>query len=663
MAINEDTHEQHKIRLDRREALTRIAWAGTGLLATLTAGIPRAGLLGEASAASADPLQYVSGSNNAILFDKCKSLHNLAVFLEVTGSMATLENNGFSLQLNCYPQTRPQATYQSIPLKWMQYVLQVYDNQIQWGIQYWSVATVPKGVPGFGYNPPNNYSSFGSVSSNQIPAGSVMSIELKTERNGSVSEAIFSVAIPGAQASTFKFAFPSNALCAINSFEVNLVGPGNGTHTCEFVSGDGLLTYSVNPGTLSETGILTYPAPTSGQNTNNACVNVQSVTTEKSNIWYGNVTPASGSRVSQRVFIPNLQLFYGVRGPGPVWTLLRGPNGLWSDHQNLGGSTDSNITAIVLPGSQQVQLFYVGKPSSYGGTESSVWTRWRKSDGSWSDQQNLGGSTNSYNRITAIVIPGTEIVQLFYVGTDGSVRTRWRESDGTWSPHHHNLGGSSISDITAIVLPGTEIVQLFYVGTDNSLRTLWREPGGKWSPHHQNLGGHTGGPGCNITAIVLPGTQIVQLFYAGSEFKVWTCWRNTDGKWSPHQHHVGGTANGNIAAIVVPGTQIVHLFYAGSGLAPSVWTCSHSNGKWSDQQNLGGSPYGLITAAVVPHWDNPGWSQTLQLFYVGPDGGVRTNWLKSDGRWSDEQHLRQAGGDEVFVRSDITAAIVPWLGY
>ena len=54
MAIKDDTKEQRKVRMDRREALTCMTWAGTGLLWTLSGGIPlTSGLIGEALAAPA----------------------------------------------------------------------------------------------------------------------------------------------------------------------------------------------------------------------------------------------------------------------------------------------------------------------------------------------------------------------------------------------------------------------------------------------------------------------------------------------------------------------------------------------------------------------------------------------------------------------------------
>jgi hypothetical protein len=213
----------------------------------------------------------LGSSNNAVLVSSCKSLQNLTVNLWVTEDLITLGNSGFSLQLNCYPQTNPQSTYDGKPLNWIQYVIAVENNSVEWGIQYWSESK------GFGFSPSPNYVSFGSAPSNQVPAGSVMRIALLTDSSDNVTHATFSITDPKGKVSSHTFAFPSNALCAIYGFQVDLVGPPSGTHTCNFTSGAGTLTYAVGPsGTLAV------------QSTN-TCGGSQPPTGETSNSKYGSV--------------------------------------------------------------------------------------------------------------------------------------------------------------------------------------------------------------------------------------------------------------------------------------------------------------------------------------------------------------------------------------
>ena len=213
----------------------------------------------------------LGSGNNAVLVSNCNSLQNLTVDLWVTEDLVTAGNNGFSLQLNCYPQTNPQSTHEGTPLNWAQYVIAVENGQLQWGIQYWSH---PKG---FGYSPSPNYVQFGSASSNQIAADSVMRIALLTDSNNNVTHAAFSVTGPTGNVSSYTFALPSSALIAIYGFQVDLVGPPSGTHSCNFTSGAGSITYAVGP-----SGTLTVQ-------TTNTCGDSQPPTAEVSNSQYGTV--------------------------------------------------------------------------------------------------------------------------------------------------------------------------------------------------------------------------------------------------------------------------------------------------------------------------------------------------------------------------------------
>jgi hypothetical protein len=213
----------------------------------------------------------LGSGNNAVLVSGCKSLQNLTVDLWVTEDLITAGNNGFSLQLNCYPQTNPQSTHEGTPLNWAQYVIAVENESVEWGIQYWSQ---PKG---FGYSPSPNYVSFGSAPSNQIAADSVMRIALLTDSSNNVTHAAFSVTDPKGNVSSHTFALPSDALIAIYGFQVDLVGPPSGTHSCSFTSGAGFLTYAVGPsGTLAVQGT-------------NTCGGSQPGTAEASNSKYGSV--------------------------------------------------------------------------------------------------------------------------------------------------------------------------------------------------------------------------------------------------------------------------------------------------------------------------------------------------------------------------------------
>jgi hypothetical protein len=100
-------------------------------------------------------------------------------------------------------------------------------------------------------------------------------------------------------------------------------------------------------------------------------------------------------------------------------------------------------------------------------------------------------------------VPGhasTNILQILYRGPDLTVRSMWRNPDGSWSGEQ-NLGGSAYGYITVAQVPGTNCLQIFYSGPDTTVRSRWRNPDGSWS-YELNLGGS--GAYSNIATAVVP---------------------------------------------------------------------------------------------------------------------------------------------------------------
>jgi kumamolisin len=227
--------------------------------------------------------------------------------------------------------------------------------------------------------------------------------------------------------------------------------------------------------------------------------------------------------------------FHGTPGypVGPGWDATTGLGSIRGTglRDLLGPGTKvvpSHLTTAVVPGENLLQLFYRGQ-------DNAIWTRWRNPGGNWSGEQRLGGILAS--NVTAVVIPDTQVVQLFYRGQDNAIWTRWREINGNWSAEQR-LGGIVTSDITAVPIPNTGVLQVFYRGQDEAIWTRWREINGNWSPE-QRLGGILTS---EITAAQIPGTGILQVFYRGQDDAIWSRWRNTDGNWSPEQR-IGGILN------------------------------------------------------------------------------------------------------------------------
>jgi 3',5'-cyclic AMP phosphodiesterase CpdA len=92
MAIKDDNNLQRKVLLDRREALTCMTWAGTGLLWALNGGVPlTTGLIGEASAAPAsETFTFIQISDSHIGFNKPANPDALGTLREAIAKIKAL---------------------------------------------------------------------------------------------------------------------------------------------------------------------------------------------------------------------------------------------------------------------------------------------------------------------------------------------------------------------------------------------------------------------------------------------------------------------------------------------------------------------------------------------------------------------------------------------
>jgi hypothetical protein len=261
---------------------------------------------GSALTSWADPV-VLSNNINAVLVDNCNALQGLEVKLVVTEDLVTADNLGFTLQLNCYPP--PGVMSVGLPLNWIQFVLYVsnnpdYNEDMAWyNWQAFSLGATgwPDGEPAGSTTPTQPVPPFQGppskivdLPSNQVPKGSTLTIGLTTDPSSqAVTQATFTVQLPGAAEQYVTLPFPAYARFPIAGFQVDLVGPGNGS-TTTFTSGEGELTYSVSVGSLS---ILPGGVGSGcGQY-------ADAVTGEHSNVQYGAVTPGSGPTVSQSLTI------------------------------------------------------------------------------------------------------------------------------------------------------------------------------------------------------------------------------------------------------------------------------------------------------------------------------------------------------------------------
>ena len=91
MTRKPDDHDHDDVRLDRRHALECMVWAGTGVLWTMSGGIPVArGLLGEAKAATETGFSFLQMSDSHIGFNKAANPDALATLREAVAKVKAM---------------------------------------------------------------------------------------------------------------------------------------------------------------------------------------------------------------------------------------------------------------------------------------------------------------------------------------------------------------------------------------------------------------------------------------------------------------------------------------------------------------------------------------------------------------------------------------------
>jgi hypothetical protein len=243
----------------------------------------------------ADPNRCSPGgrtsSSNYFLANNCLPITGLTVSFIATEDIVS--DSGFTVQLNADSQQGVDA--------WQQYVFRVDGKSIKAQINNWqSIYTaIVCDVLDVASTPINN----------GIPAGYTLQITLQYQ-DSSVSGALFEVLSAGKPVGTPQTFLVSQAGCGCNlppcpnpgvccsgyqssadlspitTFQVNIVGPGNGASTT-FTSGAGNIVYEVSSGSL--TALSDFPA----------CGERNFCTAETSNASYGQLNACPAQSLTQ----------------------------------------------------------------------------------------------------------------------------------------------------------------------------------------------------------------------------------------------------------------------------------------------------------------------------------------------------------------------------
>jgi hypothetical protein len=250
-------------------------------------------------------LTLSSKSNYLLINGNCQNMKDLSVSLNVTQDMvaavtpssggSVTQNGGFDLQLNAYNPAGPTTS-------WMQYFFNVSGNAISYQVQYHDIqAECACGHAVCDCAPPlvNLNGTVLSLSSNTIPAGYVLEIDLSNDSVGNITGAIFTVTDNSGNTTSRSATLPATQQFPIVAFQVNVVGPDGGSNS-QFSSGAGTITYEISNGQLCvEGGLPDLCSESAGSKAGTA------ETAETSNATYGAIgPPCCASQLTQSFQTP-----------------------------------------------------------------------------------------------------------------------------------------------------------------------------------------------------------------------------------------------------------------------------------------------------------------------------------------------------------------------
>ena len=209
-------------------------------------------------------------------------------------------------------------------------------------------------------------------------------------------------------------------------------------------------------------------------------------------------------------------------------------------------------------------------------------------------------------------------------------------------------------------------MQIFGVGSDFNVYTKWKntiDPNSSWS-NWENLGGATRGiaDDSDVTIGYLPDGRM-QIFCAGNDGFLWSRWKITTDANSPWSDWAKLGGAGNISVGYLP-DQRMQIFNPGGKLHSSWKTTTDPDSPWSDWASMAVPEGGLSDDILVGYLPD----QRMQIFSPGPSAGPGTpaslysSWKLSpdpDSGWSDWVSMGQFPGKQNYLTSPPTIGYLP----
>ena len=319
-----------------------------------------------------------------------------------------------------------------------------------------------------------------------------------------------------------------------------------------------------------------------------------------------------------------------------------------------GSAQPRSPVAAVARQANQLDVYWVGPD---GSVRSNWWDAFDNS-GRWNQPFLIApaGSAQPRSPVAAVARQANQL-DVYWVGPDGSVRSNWWDAflnSGRWNqPFLIAPAGSAQprSPVAAVARQANQL-DVYWVGPDGSVRSNWWDAfdnSGRWNQPFLIAPAGSARPRSPVAAVARQANQL-DVYWVGPDGSVRSNWWDAflnSGRWNqPFLIAPAGSAQPSspVAAVARQANQLDVYWVGPDGSVRSNWWDAFLNsGRWNQPFTIaspGSTRAGTQVAAVARQ------ANQLDVYWVGPDGSVRSNWwdaFLNNGRWNQPFLIAPAG--------------------
>jgi len=329
-------------------------------------------------------------------------------------------------------------------------------------------------------------------------------------------------------------------------------------------------------------------------------------------------------------------------GVGTTWWDQNFNSGRWNAPFPIAppGAAVAGAVTCVARNQDHLDVFWIGTDGGVG----TAWWDQNFNSGRWNAPFPIAPPAVAAAGAIACVARNQDHLDVFWIGTDGGVGTGWWDqsvNSGRWNPTFPIAPpGAAVAGAITCVARNQNHLDVFWVGPDGGVGTAWWDQNinnGQWNPPFP-----IAPPGAAVAgaiACVARNQNHLDVFWVGPDGAVGTAWWDqniNNGRWNPPFPITppGAAVAGGIACVARTPNHLDVFWIGPDGAVGTVWWDQNiNNALWNAPFPItppGAAASGAIgTVARTPNH--------LDVFWVGPDGGVGSNWWDqnaNNGLWN-----------------------------